>query len=51
MLAKILVKHPRHEDVLRLAKTFRPMRAELEGHLMKEETILFPPIRNWNLRA
>jgi regulator of cell morphogenesis and NO signaling len=46
MLAKILVRHPRHEDVLRpLANTFRPMRAEFEGHLMKEETILFPLIR------
>jgi regulator of cell morphogenesis and NO signaling len=47
MLAKILAKHEgRHGDVLRpLAETFRPMRSELESHLMKEETILFPLIR------
>ena len=46
MLAKILVKHPRRQDVLRpLAETFRPMRTELEDHPMKEETILFPLIR------
>src|ERR1017187_4131422 len=46
MLAKILVKHPRRQDVLRpLAEAFRPMRTELEDHPMKEETILFPLIR------
>jgi regulator of cell morphogenesis and NO signaling len=47
MLEKILSKHGGlHGDVLHpLAETFRPMREELEGHLMKEETILFPLIR------
>lgn len=35
MLAKLLVKHPRHADVLRpLADTFHPMKTELEAHLM-----------------
>ena len=44
MLQKILSKHgDRHGDVLRpMAETFRPMREELENHLMKEELILFP---------
>ena len=47
MLEKILTKHgDRHGDVLRpLAATFRPMMEELDGHLMKEEMILFPLIR------
>jgi regulator of cell morphogenesis and NO signaling len=47
MLEKILSKHGGlHGEVLHpLAKTFRPMREELEGHLLKEETILFPLIR------
>src|ERR1039458_7106783 len=48
MLEKILAKHSaRHGAVLLpLAETFRAMREELEGHLMKEETILFPLIRS-----
>lgn len=47
MLEKILSKHgERHGEVLQpLAETFRPMREELEGHLTKEELILFPLIR------
>ena len=47
MLEKILGKHgQRHGDVLLpLAETFRPMHEELDGHLMKEEMILFPLIR------
>ena len=48
MLEKILAKHSaRHGAVLLpLAETFRAMKEELEGHLMKEETILFPLIRS-----
>ena len=48
MLEKILSKHgARHADVLiPLAETFRPMKEELDGHLMKEEMILFPLIRH-----
>jgi regulator of cell morphogenesis and NO signaling len=48
MLEKILAKHSaRHGAVLLpLAETFRAMKDELEGHLMKEETILFPLIRS-----
>jgi regulator of cell morphogenesis and NO signaling len=48
MLEKILHKHgARHGDVLLpLAETFRPMKAELDGHLMKEEMVLFPLIRS-----
>ncbi|MGA3018317.1 MAG: iron-sulfur cluster repair di-iron protein [Bryobacteraceae bacterium] len=48
MLDKILAKHAaRHGAVLLpLAETFRAMKQELEGHLMKEEMILFPLIRS-----
>ena len=48
MLEKILAKHSaRHAAVLLpLAETFRAMKEELEGHLMKEEMILFPLIRS-----
>jgi regulator of cell morphogenesis and NO signaling len=48
MLEKILAKHSaRHGAVLLpLAETFRAMKEELEGHLMKEEMILFPLIRS-----
>ena len=53
MLEKILRKHaPRHGDVLLpLAETFRPMKEELDGHLMKEEVVLFPLIRTLELPA
>jgi len=47
MLGKILDAHSaRHGDTLvPVAATFRAMRQELDGHLMKEEAILFPLIR------
>jgi regulator of cell morphogenesis and NO signaling len=47
MLDKILAKHGgRHGAVLQpVADIFRAMRNELESHLMKEEMILFPLIR------
>ncbi|MGA2195930.1 MAG: iron-sulfur cluster repair di-iron protein [Bryobacteraceae bacterium] len=47
-LEKILAKHSaRHGAVLLpLAETFRAMKEELEGHLLKEEMILFPLIRS-----
>ncbi|MBZ5624793.1 MAG: iron-sulfur cluster repair di-iron protein [Acidobacteriia bacterium] len=47
MLEKILSKHSeRHGDVLRpLAAAFGPMKEELGSHMMKEEMILFPLIR------
>jgi regulator of cell morphogenesis and NO signaling len=48
MLAKTLSQHAaRHGEVLQpLAEIFRGMRQELDAHLMKEEAILFPLIRN-----
>jgi len=48
MLEKILAKHSARHGVvlLALAETFRGMKEELEGHLMKEEMILFPLIRS-----
>jgi regulator of cell morphogenesis and NO signaling len=48
MLEKILAKHSaRHGAMLLpLAETFRAMKEELEGHLMKEELVLFPLIRS-----
>jgi regulator of cell morphogenesis and NO signaling len=46
MLEKIVAKHSdRYGEVLQVAATFSAMREELEGHLMKEEMILFPLIR------
>jgi len=47
MLQKILTAHSaRHAGVLvPLAETFLAMREELDGHLMKEERILFPLVR------
>jgi regulator of cell morphogenesis and NO signaling len=47
MMAKVLAAHgERHGDVLApLSVTFMAMKAELEGHLMKEEVVLFPLIR------
>lgn len=47
MLQKILSKHSEpHRQVLEpLARVFLAMKDELEGHLMKEEMILFPLIR------
>jgi regulator of cell morphogenesis and NO signaling len=48
LLVKILSKHSeRHGDVLQpLAEIFRGLMQELEGHLLKEEMILFPLIRS-----
>jgi len=53
MLETILASHAgRHGDaLLAIAETFRPMRAELDGHLMKEEMILFPLIRRLEMGA
>jgi regulator of cell morphogenesis and NO signaling len=47
MLQKIVDAHSaRHSDVLApLAATYRAMKEELDGHLLKEEMILFPLIR------
>jgi len=47
MLAKVPEAHgERHGETLRaVAAAFAPMKAELDGHLMKEEMILFPLIR------
>jgi regulator of cell morphogenesis and NO signaling len=47
MLAKVLQAHgDRHGETLRaIARVFAPMKAELDGHLAKEEMILFPLIR------
>jgi regulator of cell morphogenesis and NO signaling len=47
MLEKVLQAHgDRHGDTLRAVEAvFAPMKAELDGHLAKEEMILFPLIR------
>jgi len=47
LFAKALEAHgPRHGDMLTaLQTTFRALRSEIEMHLMKEEQILFPYIR------
>jgi regulator of cell morphogenesis and NO signaling len=51
MLAKVTAAHgERHGDLLRsLAAVFAPMKEELDGHLMKEEMVLFPLIRSLEL--
>ncbi len=48
MLAKVQQAHAeRHGELLTaIAAVFAPMKAELDGHLAKEETILFPLIRS-----
>jgi regulator of cell morphogenesis and NO signaling len=48
LLTRILAVHgERHGDVLvPVSATFRSMKQELDGHLMKEERILFPLIRS-----
>jgi regulator of cell morphogenesis and NO signaling len=47
LLAKVLQAHgERHGDLLRaVSAIYRPMKAELDGHLAKEEMILFPLVR------
>jgi regulator of cell morphogenesis and NO signaling len=47
MLEKVIQAHgERHGETLRaIAAVFTPMKAELDGHLAKEEMILFPLIR------
>ena len=46
-LAKVLAAHgERHGEMLRAVRAvYGPMKAELDGHLAKEETVLFPLIR------
>ncbi len=48
MLEKVLQAHgERHGEMLRaVAAIYAPMKAELDGHLAKEEMILFPLIRS-----
>jgi regulator of cell morphogenesis and NO signaling len=47
LLAKVLQAHSdRHGDMLRaVAAVYGPMKAELDGHLAKEEMVLFPLVR------
>lgn len=47
LLAKVTEAHrAKHGDMLlRLGEVFEPLRQELEAHLMKEETMLFPLVR------
>jgi regulator of cell morphogenesis and NO signaling len=47
LLAKVLHAHgERHGDMLReVSAVYGPMKAELDGHLAKEEMILFPLVR------
>jgi regulator of cell morphogenesis and NO signaling len=47
MLAKVLQAHgERHGDLLRAVRAvYGPMKTELDGHLAKEEMILFPLVR------
>jgi regulator of cell morphogenesis and NO signaling len=46
-LAKVLAAHgERHGEMLRaVSAVYGPMKAELDGHLAKEETVLFPLMR------
>jgi regulator of cell morphogenesis and NO signaling len=47
LLAKVLQAHSdRHGEMLRaVAAVYGPMKAELDGHLAKEEMVLFPLVR------
>ncbi len=53
MVRKVAAVHAeRHGDSLEpLARTFAGLQAELEAHLMKEEMVLFPIMRNMELAA
>ena len=47
LLEKVVTAHaPRHQELLDLQKAFALLRADLEPHLLKEERVLFPMIRN-----
>jgi len=50
LTTKILRVHgSNHESLFRVHKLFHSLKAELEQHLIKEEEILFPVIRNMTL--
>jgi regulator of cell morphogenesis and NO signaling len=46
LVAKVVTVHgERHPELADVAETFRALRADLEPHLVKEERVLFPMIR------
>lgn len=46
LVAKVLAVHGgRHPELAAIAECFRDLRAELEPHLVKEEQVLFPMVR------
>jgi len=46
LIAKVINAHPRHNAMLAdLQRNFEPLKHDLDGHLTKEETVLFPLIR------
>jgi regulator of cell morphogenesis and NO signaling len=46
--AKIMRVHgPHHAELFRFHKLFSTLKADLEGHLVKEEELLFPAIREY----
>lgn len=51
MLFKVLKVHFRHhgEELLQVHKLFGALKTELEEHLVKEEELLFPLIKNYEL--
>lgn len=51
MLFKVLKVHFRHhgEELLQVHKLFGSLKTELEEHLVKEEELLFPLIKNYDL--
>jgi len=49
LTTKILRVHgSNHESLFRVHKLFHSLKAELEQHLIKEEEILFPVIREYD---
>jgi hypothetical protein len=48
-LDKILFAHGgRHPELKGLKTTFTHLREDLEPHLLKEERVIFPLIKNWS---
>jgi regulator of cell morphogenesis and NO signaling len=45
------VHGPRHEELLEVARIFGDLKEELDAHLMKEEQVLFPMIRELETAA
>lgn len=47
LIEKVVAAHaPRHPELVELKNTFAKLKADLEPHMLKEERVLFPMIRN-----